>query len=85
MTNRLDAVMVRKYTKDGEERSSFKNIGVAFLNKAGWSVKLEAMPAPDAEGYFNILLFEPKAKEGGYQKPERAFGASDGLDDKIPF
>ena len=35
MTNRMDAVMARKYTdkKTGEEKTSFKNIGVAFQNK----------------------------------------------------
>lgn len=57
---RLDAVSVRE--KDG--KSYFTRIGVAFPAKqgAGWSVLLDAMPAP-TDGQFKILLMEPKPRD----------------------
>lgn len=57
---RLDAVSVRE--KDG--KSYFTRIGVAFPAKqgTGWSVLLDAMPAP-TDGQFKILLMEAKARD----------------------
>ena len=60
MANRLDALSVRE--TDG--KSYFSRIGVAFENKdgKGWTVLLDAMPAPN-DGQFKIMLREPLPKD----------------------
>lgn len=57
---RLDALSVR----ESNGKSYFTKIGVAFPNKdgKGFSVKLDAIPAP-SEGQFQILLREPLPRE----------------------
>jgi hypothetical protein len=78
MTERLDALTVR----ESNGKSYFTKIGVAFpaRNGNGFSVLLDAMPAP-TDGQFKILLMEPKAKDerGGNQQRQPA-----DLDDDIP-
>lgn len=61
MTERLDALTVR----ESNGKSFFTKIGVAFpsRNGNGYSVLLDAMPAP-TEGQFKILLMEPKPRDG---------------------
>jgi hypothetical protein len=84
MADRLDALSVR----ESKGKSYFTKIGAAFQNKdgKGWSVLLDAMPAP-VEGQFKIMLREPLPKDG-----ERAGSQSGGprnapadLDDDYPF
>lgn len=96
MSERYDAVAVRKYTdRDGNEQSSFTNVGVAFpfKDKPGYSVKLHCLPAPEA-GEYTILLFPPKprddARSQGSSKPRASappfMGAFDeGMSDDILF
>lgn len=76
---RLDAISVR----ESNGKSYFKNIGVAFENKAGdgWNVLLDAMPAP-TDGQFKFMLKPPQQRDdqrGG------AGGRSEPGDDSIPF
>ncbi len=75
MTDRLDALAVRE--KDG--KSYFTRVGVAFPAKqgSGWSVLLDAMPAP-VDGQFKILLREPLPPRDGQRAPARD------LDDSVP-
>lgn len=63
---RLEALAVRTYTKDGQEKSSFTKVGVAFplKNSDGYQILLDAMPAPQ-DGQFKILL-KPPQERGGY-------------------
>lgn len=89
MNQRLDAVAARKYTdkQSGEEKTAYTRIGVAwpFKDRPGYTVRLEAMPAP-TDGEFTILLFEPKARDGqnhSQQQQSNDFGQDDG--DSIPF
>lgn len=92
MTKRLDALMARDYESGGETKTAFTRIGAAFETKAGgWSVILEAMPAP-VEGQYKILLMVPKPKDGQRQAPANQSKAASGdggfsrdLDDEIPF
>jgi hypothetical protein len=84
---RLDALSARE-GKDG--KSYFTKIGAAFPNKdgKGWSVLLDAIPAP-TDGQFKVMLREPLPPRdgGGYSKPDSqgsAPSAAD-LDDDIPF
>lgn len=101
MTQRYDAVAIRKYEKDGEERSAFTNIGVAWPMKErdGYSLRLHCLPAPE-DGEYVILLFPPKPKEDQQdnrrddrqqrqqsygQQPGGGYGGGRDLDDEIPF
>lgn len=98
MTTRYDAVAVREYEVNGEARSSFTNIGVAFALKErdGYSLKLHCLPAP-VDGEYKILLFPPKPKEDqrdeapkrqqNYAQQSGGGGGSRSreLDDDIPF
>jgi hypothetical protein len=77
---RYDAISVRTYEKDGEEKSAFTNIGVAFQMKErdGFSIRLHAMPAP-VDGEYSILLMPPKPREDQQQRqPDRSGGDSAG-------
>ncbi len=101
MSGRYDAIAVRTYQdRDGNEKSIFTNIGVAWpmKEKDGYRVVLHAMPAPD-KGEFTILLMPPKPREEGRRSamdeaagrgfaPDRSGrggSLADDLDDEIPF
>lgn len=88
MTERYDAVAARKYTVNGEEKSSFTNIGVAFKMKDrdGYSLRLHCIPAP-VDGEYSILLFPPKPRDDQRQSGGGQGGAQNqrDLDDGIPF
>lgn len=78
MTDRYEAVAVRKYESNGEEKTAFTNIGVAFKMKErdGFSLRLHCLPAP-IDGEYSILLFPPKPREEGAgftREPERRTG-----------
>lgn len=91
MSERLDALSVR----ENNGKSYFSKIGAAFPNKdgKGWTVLLDAMPAPN-DGQFKIMLREPLPKDDrarsasndvrgtGGDRPPRF---NDQLDDSIPF
>ena len=99
MAQRLDALLARKYTtREGEEKTAFTKIGAAFPTRTGdgYSIVLDAMPAPDREtGQYRILLMPPMERDGQQQgtrpRPDRddprtGGGARyDDLDDQIPF
>jgi len=64
MTNRLDALLAREYESGGEKKTAFTKIGAAFETKnGGWSVVLDAMPAP-VDGQYRVLLMAPKPRDG---------------------
>lgn len=73
MADRLDAVVAREYSdRDGNKRTSFTKIGVAFAMKnGGWSLTLEALPLPtmgERGLETRILLMVPKPRE---DRPQR--------------
>ncbi|MGV8950122.1 MAG: hypothetical protein ACOH2M_03390 [Cypionkella sp.] len=93
MAERLDVLLTREYQAGNETKTAFTKVGVAFATKnGGWSVKMEAMPAP-VDGLFSFVLFPVKAKDdngggrqpsgGGSQSHQSGSSASD--DDGIPF
>ena len=67
MAQRLDALLARKYTtRDGDEKTAFTKVGAAFPTRTGdgYSVVLDAMPAPDREsGQYRILLMPPMERD----------------------
>lgn len=90
MTDRYEAVAVRKYEQNGEEKSAFTNIGVAFKmrDRDGYSLRLHCLPAP-VDGEFNILLFPPKPREDDRQpaprqQSQRGYAEQSGRDRSPP-
>ena len=79
MADRYEAVAVRKYTSNGEEKSAFTNIGVAFAMKGrdGYSLRLHCLPAP-VDGEYTILLMPPKPKDDRQQGGGNGGGQSRG-------
>lgn len=68
MTERLDAIVAREYTdRDGNKKSSFTKIGVAFaMRNGGWSISLEALPLPtmgERGLETRLLLMVPKPRD----------------------
>jgi hypothetical protein len=95
-TQRLDAIMARKYQdRDGNEKSSFTRIGTAFtMQNGGYSIVLDAMPAPEAAQnggmQYRILLMVPKPREdaprdNGSYSDKRPPARRDEIDDHIGF
>jgi hypothetical protein len=72
MADRYEAVAVRKYEQNGEEKSAFTNIGVAFKmrDRDGYSLRLHCLPAP-VDGEYSILLFPPRPKDDPPRQPDR--------------
>lgn len=73
MAERYEAVAVRRYEdRDGNEKSSFTNIGVAFPMKErdGYTLRLHAMPAP-VDGEYSILLMPPRPKDDQQERPQQ--------------
>lgn len=92
MTDRMDAVMAREYEVNGEKKTAFTKIGVAFATRSGgWQIRLEAMPAPrlgrDGQPELSFLLMPPRQDNQRQQsRPQAAPGGGDGgMDDNIPF
>lgn len=97
MADRLDVLLTREYQAGNETKTAYTKVGVAFATKnGGWSVKMEAMPAP-VDGMFSFVLFPPKPREdnggrqsnGGGQSRQGGYsgGGHVGADDSdnIPF
>ena len=98
MSERLDALVARKYTdRDGNEKTQWTKIGAAFpTQNGGYSVTLEALPLPtmgDRGLETRIVLMVPKPREdqppqrGAKQQSyaEQSGGGARELDDEIPF
>lgn len=89
MVDRMDLLATRPYQKDGETRTAFTKIGVAFATKnGGWSLSFEALPLPslnDKGGIeTRVLMMPPKPRdEANAHSPGGPSGASH--DDDIPF
>jgi hypothetical protein len=97
MATYYEAVAPREYTdkNTGEQKSTFTRIGVAFpfKEKEGFSIQLDAIPAPQ-EGVYKILLVPPRQKDNASQQGSKASygevssGAAQYQDDdgdSIPF
>jgi hypothetical protein len=85
MTSRYD-ILSGRTDKDGKKR--WTKIGSMWPSKQGegFSIKLEALPLPNAEGEVWISAFVPRENDGG--APARVpanRGTPIALDDDIPF
>ncbi len=91
---RLDALTVR----ESGDKSYWTRIGVAFPAKqgGGWTVLLDAMPAP-VDGQYKIILREPLPRDDDRRAPpgravtdeqrthEHGPKGGGDIDDEIPF
>ena len=89
MSDRYDCVVPRKYKKDGQEKTSWTKIGVAFPNaKGGYRVTLEALPLSqmgrDGNLECTFLLMEPR---GAFEPDQKRGGGRQRNEDPgdIPF
>lgn len=68
MAQRYDVLATRRYkTRDGEEKTAWTNVGVAFEQRdnKGFSVNLYAVPVPDKEtGEIRLVMRLPMPKDG---------------------
>lgn len=80
MSTRYD-LLTSKTDKDGKKR--WTKVGVMFPSKQGegFSIKLEALPLPNAEGEVWISAFVPRDRD---EAPAQQRGGNN-LDDDIPF
>jgi hypothetical protein len=87
---RYDAVIIRK-DKDGKTR--YTKIGAAFPardGRDGFSIVLDALPMPNAEGQAWISLFVPKERDDAPKHARSTTGrqpaaAREEMNDEIPF
>jgi hypothetical protein len=97
MTQRYD-ILSGRADKDGKKR--WTKIGVMWPSKQGegFSIKLEALPLPNAEGEVWISAFVPRENDGqgmtgGRGSPDRQgtpnqrlpAGKDFPIDDEVPF
>jgi len=86
MTKRFDLISPRP-SKSG--KVYWLKIGAAFpLDKGGFSLILDALPLPDAEGRVSLLMKEPIDRDGGNRDPQPDQGGASSSsvpDDEIPF
>jgi|SRR5688572_682832 len=94
MSERYDVLAVRKYqTRDGEEKSAWTSVGVAFSQRdgKGFSINLHCIPVPDKEsGEIRLVMRVPMPKDerggqprGGSRGGYEGGGATDV--DNLPF
>ena len=86
---RFDLISPRP-RKDG--KTFWVKIGAAFpRDKGGYSLILDALPLPDADGKVSLLMVEPTPRDerpaaGGYNPSEPGHGSTAPMpDDEIPF
>jgi hypothetical protein len=94
-TQRYDVLAPRTYKdRDGNDKTSFTKVGVAFpmKDRDGFKVMLEAIPAPQ-DGVFQLLMMPPRPREDdqpqqrqpSYGDVKGRIGQSVVIDDEIPF
>jgi len=80
MTERMDILATRSYAKDGETKTAFTRIGVAFATKnGGWSLVFEALPIASLSDKGTI---ETRAL---MMPPREGNGPGKSRDDESPF
>ena len=84
MPKKYDVVVGNKYTNaQGEEKTSWKNIGAVFEKDGKFSIKLESIPVGEWNGWAS--LFEPRPKDSQPQQsaPQQS-APSKAFDDDLP-
>ncbi|WMT88263.1 hypothetical protein NO932_06540 [Pelagibacterium sp. 26DY04] len=95
MSDRLDAMIGREYEANGEKKTAWSKIGVAFPTKnGGYRVQLEALPVPrmGQNGLETSFVLMPPRQDDRQSQPRQqsrpqsapAFEPG-GMDEGIPF
>lgn len=94
MTKRYDVAAPREWNdRDGNKKTSWTNLGVAFEKDGKISILLSALPMPGPDGQAKFILMEPRERDGTgsggqqqsrQQAPQQSAPAAD-LDDDIPW
>jgi hypothetical protein len=81
-----DVLTAREYERNGEKKTTFNKIGVAFDNKNGdgFTITLNALPLPDKDGEVRMICKTSKPKETLPSNRVAAVTPAD-FDDEIPF
>lgn len=65
MSKRFDAATPREYESNGETKTSWTRIGVAFQRDNGnIDLLLSALPLPGPDGQAKVVLMEPRENSG---------------------
>jgi len=89
MSKYYEVTAIREYEHNGETKKSYTRLGVAFpfKDKDGFTVRLDAMPAPQ-DGTYTMMLFPPKPKDQPNDYANQSQGgtpSTEGIDSEIPF
>lgn len=91
-STRYDVLATREYTdKEGNKKTVWTNVGVAFEQKdgKGFSLSLHCIPAPDSErGEYKLVMRLPQPRDdrggnGGKQSSSANYPPDDS--DGVPF
>lgn len=102
MTKRYDVSAPREYQdRDGNKKTSWTNLGVAFEKDGKISILLSALPMPGPDGQAKLILMEPRERDGAGSGGGQSYGGgnrqqqqppvssrggfADDLDQEIPF
>lgn len=95
MNKRYEVAAPREYNdRDGNKKTSWTNLGMAFEKDGKISILLNALPMPGPDGQAKLVLMEPRPRDdnrsqsGGqsYQsKPAGNGGFGGDLQDDVPF
>lgn len=82
MSNRLDALAMRKYkTQQGEEKTAYTKVGVAFANRGGgYTLTLESVPVAqsDRDGVMSVRILLAEPRDNGGQRDQASGGGGGG-------
>jgi len=98
MAKRFDVAAPREYTdRDGNKKTSWNNLGVAFEKDGKISILLNALPMPGPDGQAKLILMEPKERDDRGSSGGSSYGSGNGgggasrgrqldpFDDDVPF
>lgn len=96
MSKRYDVAAPRQYKdREGNEKTAWTNLGVAWEKDGKISVSLHALPLTGPDGTARVILMEPRpndrqqgngqSQQRNEQSNNRGGGFPDDLDDNVPF
>jgi len=86
MTKRYNVTAPRKYVdRDGNEKTNWNRVGVAFLGDKGLDIILEVMPLPEPSQKTGALEIRLKGFDSDDQSKGGGRKGGSGGGDEIPF
>ncbi len=70
----MNIVHTEKYTKNGEEKKAYKNVGTLFIyDDGGMSIKLDMVPV-NFNGNLSVYEKQDRQPQHGQQQPQQQYG-----------